>query len=104
MAEILNVKDEPQVIIAKVDCTQQQDLCAKHEINGYPTLRFFKLGDSESVKFKDTRDMPAMTEFINEQLNADNEIPYGEEDEDKKADVPVAIKGSVVDLTEENFA
>ncbi|XP_065362683.1 thioredoxin domain-containing protein 5 homolog [Calliphora vicina] len=101
LAEMMNVKDEPQVIIAKVDCTQQQELCAKHEITGYPTLRFFKLGENESVKFKGTRDMPAITEFINEQLNADNEIPHGEGSD---AGVPVAVKGKVVELTEENFA
>lgn len=97
----MNVKDEPQVIIGKVDCTQQQELCAKHEITGYPTLRFFKLGEKESVKFKGTRDMPAITEFINEQLNADNEIPHGE---DKVTDATVADKGKLVELTEENFA
>uniref|UniRef100_A0A1I8NGE4 Thioredoxin domain-containing protein n=1 Tax=Musca domestica TaxID=7370 RepID=A0A1I8NGE4_MUSDO len=106
LAEMMNVKDEPQVIIAKVDCTQQQELCAKHEITGYPTLRFFKLGETESVKFKGTRDMPAITEFINEQLNADNEIPHGEENEGEKktAEVGAVEKGKLVELTEDNFA
>lgn len=101
LAEMMNVKDEPQVIIAKVDCTQQQELCAKHEITGYPTLRFFKLGEKESVKFKGTRDMPAITEFINEQLNAENDIPQGDGDD---AAAQVVVKGNVVELTEENFA
>uniref|UniRef100_A0A1I8PHM3 Thioredoxin domain-containing protein n=1 Tax=Stomoxys calcitrans TaxID=35570 RepID=A0A1I8PHM3_STOCA len=108
LAEMMNVKDEPQVIIAKVDCTQHQELCAKHEITGYPTLRFFKLGETESVKFKGTRDMPAITEFINEQLNSENEIAHGEEDNKKKTEggeVPAAdTKGKLVELTEDNFA
>lgn len=101
LAEIMNVKDEPQVIIAKVDCTQQQELCAKHEITGYPTLRFFKLGEKESVKFKGTRDMPAITEFINEQLNGGNEIADGDEG---NAATPNVVKGNVVELTDDNFA
>uniref|UniRef100_A0A1L8EID4 Putative thioredoxin/protein disulfide isomerase n=1 Tax=Haematobia irritans TaxID=7368 RepID=A0A1L8EID4_HAEIR len=103
LAEMMNVKDEPQVIIAKVDCTQEQELCAKHEITGYPTLRFFKLGENESVKFKGTRDMPAITEFINEQLNSENEIVHGEDK--KKTDGGDAVtKGKLVELTEDNFA
>lgn len=101
---MMNVKDEPQVIIAKVDCTQQQELCAKHEITGYPTLRFFKLGEKESVKFKGTRDMPAITEFINDQLNADNEIPHGDDAEKADGDAVATTKGKLVELTEDNFA
>lgn len=97
----MNVKDEPQVVIAKVDCTKQQPLCAKHEITGYPTLRFFKLGEEESVKFKGTRDMPAITEFINEQLNAENELFPEENKADTAQEV---VKGKLVELTEENFA
>ena len=68
---MMNVKEDANVIIAKVDCTQEQELCGKNEITGYPTLKLFKLGETESIKFKGTRDMPAITEFINLHLNAD---------------------------------
>ncbi|KAL9880311.1 thioredoxin domain-containing protein pretaporter [Glossina fuscipes fuscipes] len=102
LAEMMNVKDDPRVVIAKVDCTQQHELCTQHEITGYPTLRFFKLGQKGSVKFKGTRDMPAITEFINQQLNLEelNEIM----DEDSKMESPQTVKGALVELTEDNFA
>lgn len=104
LAEMMNVKDDPKVVIAKVDCTKQQELCGKNEITGYPTLRLFKLGEEESIKFKGTRDMPAITEFINKHLNTDelNEIP--KEDDEEVPVVPVVAKGKLVELTEENFA
>lgn len=58
--------------IGKVDCTQQNELCSSHEVTGYPTLKFFKQGQEESIKFRGTRDLPTLTNFINEQLG---EVP-----------------------------
>lgn len=102
LAELLNVKDEPRVVIAKVDCTQQKALCGEYEISGYPTLLFFKVGEKEGVKFKGARDMPTLTEFINQQLNDEqtNEIPTKEKTEGE----PTADPHRMLELTEENFA
>nr|XP_017016014.2 thioredoxin domain-containing protein 5 homolog isoform X2 [Drosophila takahashii] len=100
LAEIMNV-DEPKVIIAKVDCTKHQTLCAAHQVTGYPTLRLFKQGEEESVKFKGTRDLPAITDFINQELSTPAEADLGEA---KRADVENPNLGKVVDLTEDTFA
>ncbi|XP_017115132.1 thioredoxin domain-containing protein 5 homolog [Drosophila elegans] len=100
LAEIMNV-DEPKVIIAKVDCTKHQTLCATHQVTGYPTLRLFKLGEQESVKFKGTRDLPAITDFINQELNTPAEADLGEA---KRDEVENPNLGKVVDLTEDTFA
>ncbi|KAI8034794.1 thioredoxin domain-containing protein 5 homolog [Drosophila gunungcola] len=100
LAEIMNV-DEPKVIIAKVDCTKHQTLCATHQVTGYPTLRLFKLGEQESVKFKGTRDLPAITDFINQELNTPAEADLGEA---KREEVENPNLGKVVDLTEDTFA
>ncbi|XP_055844430.1 thioredoxin domain-containing protein 5 homolog [Episyrphus balteatus] len=103
LAEMMNVKEDAKVIIAKVDCTEHQKLCAQNEVTGYPTLRFFKLGETESVKFKGSRDMPAMTEFIQQQLGSENEIPTEDDSENEiEQDAPSAKK--LVELTENNFA
>ncbi|XP_017088141.2 thioredoxin domain-containing protein 5 homolog [Drosophila bipectinata] len=100
VAEIMNV-DDPKVIIAKVDCTQHQALCGAHQVTGYPTLRLFKQGEKESIKFKGTRDLPAITDFINQELStpdeADLEVVKHEETENPNV-------GKVVDLTEDTFA
>ncbi|KAH8368110.1 hypothetical protein KR084_007024 [Drosophila pseudotakahashii] len=100
LAEIMNV-DEPKVIIAKVDCTKHQTLCGTHQVTGYPTLRLFKQGEEESVKFKGTRDLPAITDFINQELSTPAETDLGEA---KREDVENPNLGKVVDLTEDTFA
>lgn len=69
---MLNTKEGSRVKIGKVDCTQQNELCSSHEVTGYPTLKFFKVDSEESVKFRGTRDLPTLTNFINEQLG---EVP-----------------------------
>ncbi|ALC48885.1 prtp [Drosophila busckii] len=99
LAEIMNI-EEPKVTIAKVDCTKHQTLCADHQVTGYPTLRLFKLGEEESVKFKGTRDLPAITDFINQELNTPAEEDINEQQE-AQANPNV---GKVVDLNEDSFA
>ena len=71
---MLNTKEDTRVKIAKVDCTEQGSLCSAHEVTGYPTLKFFKQGSEESVKFRGTRDLPTLTNFINEQLGEVAEV------------------------------
>lgn len=36
--------------IAKVDCTENQDICQKHDVRGYPTLKVFRKGDTSEYK------------------------------------------------------
>lgn len=67
LGEMLN-EDDGNIRIAKVDCTTDSSLCSEHDVTGYPTLKFFKTGADEGVKFRGTRDLPTLTTFINEQL------------------------------------
>ena len=53
----------------QVDCTTQIALCAKHEITGYPTLKFFPDRYSEVVRYKSARDLQSLQAFIEEQLS-----------------------------------
>lgn len=55
--------------IAKVDCTTDNDVCNENDVTGYPTLKFFKTGETEGIKFRGTRDLPSLTTFINEQIS-----------------------------------
>lgn len=56
------------MLIAKVDCTISQDLCSKQDVTGYPTLKFFKVGVKEPIKFRGIRDLTALTNFMKESL------------------------------------
>ncbi|XP_050293337.1 thioredoxin domain-containing protein 5 homolog [Anthonomus grandis grandis] len=74
LAEMLN-EDDSNIRIAKVDCTTDAKICSDQDITGYPTLKFFKSGEKDGIKFKGTRDLPTLTNFINEQLRESDENP-----------------------------
>ncbi|XP_077297082.1 thioredoxin domain-containing protein pretaporter [Arctopsyche grandis] len=93
LEELLNVEGS-RVTIASVDCTKEKDLCAEHDITGYPTLKFFKIGVSEGVKFRGIRDLPNLSSFINEQL--------GESSVEEHLRVPIVVNIGK-ELTEDTF-
>nr|CAI5826400.1 unnamed protein product [Callosobruchus analis] len=96
LAELLN-EDDSDIKIAKVDCSADGQLCSNQDITGYPTLKFYKVGDSKGIKFRGTRDLPSLTNFINEQLRE------GDEQEDESGEVPQVMKHGLVELTEKTF-
>lgn len=88
-------EDDSNIRIAKVDCTTDNNVCSQHDVTGYPTLKFFSPGSAEGVRFKGTRDLPSLTNFINEQLRS--------VDEDKTIiSIPETTSG-LIDLTEDTF-
>jgi thiol-disulfide isomerase/thioredoxin len=44
MAERYNPETDGRILLAKVDCTQNQALCREHHIQGYPSIRIFRKG------------------------------------------------------------
>lgn len=98
LAELLNNEEGTRVKIGKVDCTTDNELCSQQDVTGYPTLLFFKIGESEKVKFRGTRDLPSLTAFINQQLG-DNNL---DDDTDNDIEVPKPVQ-AVVELTDETF-
>ncbi|XP_044758087.1 thioredoxin domain-containing protein 5 [Coccinella septempunctata] len=97
LAEMLN-EDDSNVRIAKVDCTVDKKICSDEDVTGYPTLKFFKKGNSNGEKFRGPRDLPTLTTFINEQLRGGDE-----ESDTLKAALKKAESASSIELTEENF-
>lgn len=63
-------EEDGNVRVAKVDCTKDSKICSDQDVTGYPTLKFFKAGESEGVRFRGTRDLPSLSNFINEQLGS----------------------------------
>lgn len=86
-----------KVIIAKVDCTTDTALCSSQDVTGYPTLKFFKPGDTEPVRYRGNRDLDSLQKFITEQMEGANSV-----DEESKIEIPTAGNG-LIELTDETF-
>lgn len=86
-----NKKEEKEVTIAKVDCTQQTALCSAQDVTGYPTLKFFKAGfeKEDGVKYRGNRDLAALERFIQEKL--------GNEVEEEAVKAPASAEAEVKD-------
>lgn len=97
LAEEFNKDKSGQIKIAKVDCTVDTSLCSEHDVTGYPTLKFFKTGETEAVKFRGTRDLASLTAFINEHTGNIHQ------ETESELNVPEPVNG-LVELTEETFA
>lgn len=100
LAELLNTQDESRVKIAKVDCVDNHKICNENEVTGYPTLKFFKLDVAEAIKYRSARDLPSLTQFINDQIGSSVDEETGEKD---VPEIPTPQKG-LVELNEKNFA
>lgn len=57
----------PASLVADVDCTAGgEDLCSKHEVQGYPTIKY---GDPSDLKdYEGARDYDSLKKFIEENL------------------------------------
>ncbi|KAK1418045.1 hypothetical protein QVD17_27182 [Tagetes erecta] len=48
MRQRYNPEHDGRIIVGSIDCTQEPDLCQKHHIQGYPTIRIYRQSSSES--------------------------------------------------------
>jgi thioredoxin domain-containing protein 5 len=72
-------------------------------VTSYPTLKFFKLNSNEeSIKYRSSRDLPSLTQFINDQLGS-SIPPENEGGAEEPVEIPSPLKG-LVDLNDKNFA
>ncbi|CAF3646792.1 unnamed protein product [Adineta steineri] len=58
------LKDNPKVAFCAVDCTKSQAMCKEHEVQGYPTIKYFSFGKFVS-SYEDARTEEAFVEFMN---------------------------------------
>jgi protein disulfide-isomerase A1 len=55
-----------KVPVAKVDCTANQELCGAHGVQGYPTLKLFRNGESSAMEV--ARKSEAIVAFLTKEL------------------------------------
>jgi len=69
---------DKNVLIAKVDATEEPELANRYDVSGYPTLKWFPAGSAESESYDKAREIEDMVSFINEkagtQRNADGSL------------------------------
>jgi len=60
--------DSSSVLIADADCTAgASDLCQKHGVNGYPTIKYFMQGE-EPQDYQGGRDFESLNTFVKDKL------------------------------------
>ncbi|KAL9248189.1 hypothetical protein vseg_021541 [Gypsophila vaccaria] len=82
-------KKAKSILVAKVDCDDQKELCKKYDVSGYPTLKWFPKGSLEPKKYEGARTTEAMAEFINSEGGTNVKI--------------AAVPSSVAVLSTDNF-
>ena len=59
------------VLIGDVDCTSDgEELCTKYEVRGYPTIKYFRDGDTVGEDYQGGRDFDSLKSFVEETLEA----------------------------------
>ncbi|KAK4239831.1 protein disulfide-isomerase [Achaetomium macrosporum] len=82
---------EKNIKLAKVDCTEETDLCQQHGVEGYPTLKVFR-GLDNVAPYKGQRKAAAITSYmIKQSLPAVSEVTKDTLEEFKKADKVVLV-------------
>jgi len=90
-------KEEYPASIAAVDCTEEKDRCEKENIEGYPTMKFYKDGQlSEEYSGERTKD--GIIEWIRGRSEPEDRRPANT-DSSRWQDLP----SSVFHLTEDTF-
>lgn len=77
--------------MAKVDCTEEQELCKKYGVEGYPTLKVFR-GEDNITPYTGQRKADAIVSYMTKQaLPAVSDVTKDSIDEFKTADKVVLV-------------
>ncbi|XP_063307819.1 thioredoxin domain-containing protein 5 [Pelobates fuscus] len=93
-------QESKTVTVAKVDCTQHNELCSQNQVRGYPTLLWFRNGE-KADQYKGKRDLDSLKEYAESQLNAAEEKETDEVP--PQAEKPAETESKVLVLNENNF-
>jgi len=65
--------DNDKVLIGNVDCTEHRELCGKHSVQGYPTLKAFKNGVFHEETYDRKED--AIVRYVNSAIGGGSDGP-----------------------------
>lgn len=74
LASDQDIDQYTDVTVAKVDCTQQGDLCKEHGVRGYPTLFLFMDGEKQD-KYAGGRSLDEFKSYLAEKTKAKYDVP-----------------------------
>jgi len=74
------------VLIGDVDCTVHSGVCSKHDVSGYPTIKYYKDGDKKGQSYSGGRTLDALKSFTADTLEVKCQVsdPSGCSDKEKK--------------------
>ena len=57
-------------MVADVDCTEEQDLCSDYDVKGYPTIKYWKAGESpdKGTDYQGGRTFDDLKKFVEDEL------------------------------------
>ncbi|CAG2120553.1 unnamed protein product, partial [Medioppia subpectinata] len=98
-----------QVIVGRVDCTEERDLCSRESVMGFPTLKLYKSHETNGIEYEGERNLLSLETYLRTQLG--DRIVDGltdtEEVEDSLSSQPVADTpkpmNGMYELTDENI-
>lgn len=61
-------KNDPPVVLGKVDATVETELASRYGVQGYPTLKIFRNG--KEFEYKGPRDAPGIISYMQKQAGA----------------------------------
>jgi len=74
--------EDPPVPLAKVDCPANNDLCSKHGVSGYPTLKIFKNGEMAS-DYNGPREADGIVKYMRSKAGPSSKVLATVADADK---------------------
>jgi len=73
-------ESNPNVKLAKIDCTVEKELASKYEIRGFPTLKFFSKAAGAPIAYEAGRTAPDIVNWLKKKTGpASVEVKTGEE-------------------------
>jgi len=65
---------EKNVVIAKIDCDANGDLCGRYDVHGYPTLKWFPQGSTQPEEYEGGRGLDELTSYVTSKSGAKGSV------------------------------